>query len=123
MLQSKAFKTLLQSEFALPDSSHCGWFFDACDSNDFRSTVRSFCALGGAAFKLLAEVVEHQEVTRGSISKTTFDVESLGLIIVREGDKFVQENHRLSSSLLGEDVLLAVEQLLDTLAPSNGANT
>lgn len=116
MLQSKAFKTLLQSEFALPDSSHCGWFFDASDSDDFRSTVRSFCALGGAAFKLLSEVVEHQEVTRGSISKTIVDVESLGLIIIREGDKFTQEKNRLSSSLLGEDVLLAVDELLDSLA-------
>ena len=120
LLSSKAFKKLLAGEFPLPTASSCGWFFeqDAEQKAEFRALVRSFCALGATAFSLLAEAVEHQGITRKKLSKTVEDVESLGFIIITEGDKFLEMSYRLRPSLLGEDVLFAVDDMLDTLEPS-----
>lgn len=120
LLSSKAFKKLLASEFPLPTVSSCGWFFeqDAEQKVAFRALVRSFCALGATAFSLLAEAVEHQEITRKKLSKTVEGVEGLGFIIITEGDTFLEMPYRLRPSLMGEDVLLAVDDMLDALEPS-----
>lgn len=119
LLKSKAFQTLLSGDFPLP-ASGCGWFFEqgAEEQAEYRETVRAFCALGASAVALLAEAVEHQEITRKAVSKMVASVENLGLIIIKEGDTFLQMPYRISPSLLGEDVLLALDDLLDSLAPA-----
>lgn len=119
ILKSKAFQTLLASDFPLPEASNCGWFFeqDAEEQAEFRTVVRAFCTLGAKAVSLLAEAVEHQEVTRKNISNMVEDVENLGLLIITDGDKFLETPYRICPSLLGEDVLLAVDDMLDALAP------
>ena len=129
LLKSKAFQKLLQSDFPLPAAGRCGWFFeqDSDSQTEYRTVVRAFCALGATAATFLAEAVEHQEITRTSVSKMTESVESLGLVIISEGDSFLQMPYRIRPSLLGEDVLLAVDELIELLAPStpsiNSLNT
>lgn len=120
LLKSKAFKKLLASDFPLPAASGCGWFFEqgAEEQAEYRTAVRAFCALGATAVALLAEAVEHQEITRKTISKMVEGVESLGFLIITEGDTFLEMPYHIRPSLLGEDVLLAVDDMLDELDPS-----
>ena len=120
LLKSKAFKKLLSSEFSLPAANSCGWFFeqDIEQQTEYRKVVRAFCALGATAAALLAESVEHQEITRKKLSKMVEGVETLGLVIISEGDAFLEMPYRIRPSLLGEDVLLAVDELMEPLAPA-----
>lgn len=120
LLKSKAFQTLLAGDFPLPGASGCGWFFeqDAEQQDEFRAVVRSLCAFGATAVAFMSEVVEHQDITRKSLSKMVEGVENLGLIIISEGDRFLEMPYRIRPSLLGEDVLLAVDDMLDGLDPS-----
>lgn len=120
LLKSKAFQKILTSDFALPSASSCGWFYEQDDEAkaEFRTAVRSFCALGATALALLAEAVEHQEITRKTVSKMVEGVENLGFLIITEGDTFLEMPYRIRPSLLGEDVLLAVDELFDALEPA-----
>lgn len=123
LLKSKAFQKLLASEFSLPAANSCGWFFeqDAEQQTEYRKVVRAFCALGATAVALLAEAVEHQDITRKKLSKMVEGVENLGLVIISEGDAFLEMPYRIRPSLLGEDVLLAVDALMEPLAPAAAA--
>ena len=76
------------------------------------------CALGAAAVALLSEAVEHQEITRKNVSKLVESLEGQGLIIVHDGDAFLELPARLHPTLLGEDVLLALDDLFDALEPA-----
>ncbi len=120
LLKSKPFQRILAGKFALPKEQSCGWFFeDADDRGDaFRGAVRALCALGAAAVALLSEAVEHQEITRKNVSKLVESLEGQGLIIVHDGDAFLELPARLRPTLLGEDVLLALDDLFDALEPA-----
>ena len=120
LLKSKAFKELLGRDFPLPVVGDCSWFLeqDITQQAEFRTAVRAFCGLGATAFAFLAEVVEHQEIRRKTVSKMVEQVESLGLIFIRADGRFFDLSHRICPSLFGEDVLFAVENLLDSLVPS-----
>lgn len=120
LLKSKAFNKLLVSDFPLPVVGDCSWFFeqDLVQQVEFRTAVRAFCSLGATSFTLLAETVEHQDITRKTVSKMVERVEGLGLIFIRQNDTFFDISYRISPSLFGEDVLLAVDNLLDSLVPS-----
>lgn len=123
LLKSKPFQTLLASDFPLPAASGCGWFFEqgAEEQAEYRTAVRALCALGATAVALMSEAVEHQDITRKTISKMVDGVENLGLLIITEGDTFLGMPYRIRPSLLGEDVLLALDDMLDGLDPSRVA--
>lgn len=123
LLNSKAFKTLLASEFVLPTANSCGWFFeqDTVQQAEFRALVRSFCALGATAVSLLAEAVEHQEITRKKLSKMVDSLDNLGFLFISAGDAFLEMPYRIRPSLMAEDVLLAFDGLMESLTPSTVA--
>lgn len=79
LLKSKPFQRILSGEFALPKAQSCGWFFDEDDERGgaYRAAVRALCGLGATAVALLAEAVEHQEITRKNVSKLTESLEGL----------------------------------------------
>lgn len=120
LLKSKPFQRILASEFALPKAQSCGWFFEEDDERGgaYRAAVRALCGLGATAVALLAEAVEHQEITRKNVSKLVESLENQGFISVRDGDSFLEMPAIIRPTLLGEDVLLALDDLFDALAPA-----
>ena len=120
LLKSKSFQRILAGEFALPKGQSCGWFFDedAERGDAYRAAVRALCSLGASAVALLAEAVEHQEITRKNVSKMVENLESQGLVSVHDGDAFLEMPARIRPTLLGEDVLLALDDLFDALEPA-----
>jgi hypothetical protein len=117
LLNSKVFQTLLAGDFPLPAASSV-IASGSEEQDEYRTVVRAFCALGATAVSLLAEAVEHQEITRKTVSKMVKGVESLGLLFITEGDRFLEMPYRIRPSLFGEDVLLAVDDMLDGLDTS-----
>lgn len=109
---------MLAGDFALPETLYGGFSNDEQGNAEFRALVRSFCALGTRALTLLSEAVEHQEITREKLSKSADDIAALGLLIVYEGDDYLQLPHRMLPSFLGEDVLLTVDMILEAMHPS-----
>lgn len=63
--------------------------------------------LGGRAKKLLAECIEHQSITRKSVSEAAKALENEGLIFINESDESVE----IKPSLWGEEAMEMLEFL------------
>ena len=66
--------------------------------------------MGPAARKLLAECIEHQELSRTAISKAADSLHQAGFIFIRGGDQLFDRTFTLTPSLAGEDALLRLEE-------------
>ncbi|MDP2098927.1 MAG: hypothetical protein U1C96_11930, partial [Gallionella sp.] len=68
--------------------------------------------LGGRAKKLLAECIEHQGITRKSVSEAARTLENEGFIFIKESDDIFDKSVDLMSSLRGEDAMEMLEFLI-----------
>ncbi|HDR9105419.1 TPA: hypothetical protein QDB04_002260 [Burkholderia vietnamiensis] len=66
--------------------------------------------MGGAARRLLAECVEHTQLTRKTLSAAAKALESAGFIFVRDESTIWDEAFVLSAALAGEEALEMLEQ-------------
>ena len=67
--------------------------------------------LGGSAKKLLAECIEHQTITRKSVSEAARAFENEGLIFIRESDDLFDKSVKIKPSLWGEEAMEMLEFL------------
>ena len=67
--------------------------------------------LGGSAKKLLAECIEHQTITRKSVSEAARALENEGLIFIRESDDLFDKSVKIKPSLWGEEAMEMLEFL------------
>jgi GTP-sensing pleiotropic transcriptional regulator CodY len=67
--------------------------------------------LGGHAKKLLAECIEHQSITRKSVSEAARALENEGLIFIRESDDLFDKSVKIKPSLWGEEAMEMLEFL------------
>ncbi len=85
-------------------------FHEEIPEADLAAELRS---LGGHARRLLAECVEHQEVTRTRSSKTAEQLYDAGFLFIREVTPVFGSEVILRPSLLGEEALEALEKLAE----------
>jgi DNA-binding MarR family transcriptional regulator len=65
--------------------------------------------LGGRAKKLLAECIEHQSITRKSISEAAKALENEGFIFIKESDDLFDKSVEMKPSLWGEEAMATLE--------------
>lgn len=85
------------------------------DANASAVTLQS---LGRHARKLMAECVEHQELTRTKLSAAARALNDAGFLFIREIPAFLDVSYELSPSLLGEEALEALEELEAAAQPA-----
>lgn len=69
--------------------------------------------LGGRAKKLLAECIEHQSITRKSISEAAKALENEGFIFIKESNDLFDKSVEMKPSLWGEEAM----EMLEFLTP------
>ena len=69
--------------------------------------------LGGRAKKLLAECIEHQRITRKSVSEAARALENEGFIFIKESDDLFDKAVEMKPSLWGEEAMEVLEFLTD----------
>lgn len=67
--------------------------------------------LGGSAKKLLAECIEHQTITRKSVSEAARALENEGSIFIKESDNLYDKSVEINHSLWGEEAMDVLEFL------------
>jgi hypothetical protein len=65
--------------------------------------------LGGRAKKLLAECIEHQSITRKSVSEAAKTLEAEGFIFINESGDLFDKSVQMKSSLWGEEAMGMLE--------------
>ncbi|OAI13202.1 hypothetical protein A1507_17695 [Methylomonas koyamae] len=61
--------------------------------------------LGGRAKKILSECIQHQIITRKSVSETARTLESEGFIFIKEFDGLFDKSFEIRPSLFGEEAM------------------
>lgn len=67
--------------------------------------------LGGRAKKLLAECIEHQGITRKSVSEAARALENAGFLFITESDDLFDKSVEIKPSLWGEEAMEMLEFL------------
>lgn len=76
---------------------------------DVRSSAGILRDLGGRARRLLEECVEHQGVTRKSLSQAAQQLDEAGFVFVRETGYVGESSFAITPSLAGEEALEVLE--------------
>jgi ATP-dependent protease HslVU (ClpYQ) ATPase subunit len=83
----------------------------------FESEVEAIAAahaleiLGRQAKKLLTECIEHQTITRKSVSEAARALENEGFIFIKESDDLFDKSVEMKPSLWGEEAMEMLEFL------------
>lgn len=75
------------------------------------AAAQSLDRLGGSAKRLLAECIEHQCITRKSVSEAAKALENEGFIFINESDDLFDESVEIKPSLWGEEAMEMLEFL------------
>lgn len=67
--------------------------------------------MGAREKKLLGECIEHQILTRKSVSEAAKALEREGFISIRESDNFIDKPFQFTPSLSGEEAMSVLELL------------
>lgn len=67
--------------------------------------------MGRAAVRILADCVEHQELKRQTLAKSTQQLESAGFVFIRDVGTVWEHQYVITPSLTGEEALELAEQL------------
>jgi hypothetical protein len=86
-------------------------FFFESESDEAIEADHALETLGGRAKKLLAECIEHQGITRKSVSKAARALENEGFIFIKESDDFFDKSVEMKPSLWGEEAMEMLEFL------------
>jgi hypothetical protein len=86
------------------------FFFES--ESEALEAAQSLNRLGGRAKRLLAECIEHQRITRKSISEAAKALENEGFIFIKESDDLFDKSVEMKPSLWGEEAMATLELFL-----------
>jgi hypothetical protein len=75
------------------------------------AAAQSLDRLGGRAKRLLAECIEHQSITRKSVSEAAKTLEAEGFIFINESGDLFGKSVQMKPSLWGEEAMVMLEFL------------
>lgn len=78
--------------------------------------------LGRRAKKLLAECIEHQSITRKSVSEAARALENEGFIFIKESDDLFDKSVQMKPSLWGEEAMDVLEFLAQRVYSGTHSN-
>jgi len=85
------------------------FFFES--ESDAIEAAQALQKLGGPAKTLLSECIEHQEITRKTISKAAKSLEDEGFVFIRESDDIFEPSVQIKPTLRGEEAMDVLEFL------------
>lgn len=83
------------------------FFFES--ESEALEAAQSLNRLGGRAKRLLAECIEHQRITRKSISEAAKALENEGFVFILEIDDYFDNTVEIRPSLWGEEAMEMLE--------------
>lgn len=75
------------------------------------AAAKSLARLNIRAKKLLAECIEHQSITRKSVSEAARALENEGFVFINESDELFDKSVEIKPSLWGEEAMEMLEFL------------
>ena len=85
------------------------FFFES--ESEAIATAHALEKLGRRAKKLLAECIEHQSITRKSVSESARALENEGFVFINESDDLFNKSVEIKPSLWGEEAMEVLEFL------------